>query len=68
MQIARDWNVPASSSGFVTRFQVKADYVAKYEVQKVGSSIARELWVPAEELAEFNENIVGEIEVIREFS
>lgn len=67
VQIARDWNVRASGAGYVTRFQVKADFVAKYEVQQVGSSVHKELWVPAEELAEFNENIVGEIEVIREF-
>lgn len=68
VQIARDWNVRASGAGYVTRFQVKADFVAKYEVQQVGSDVHKELWVPAEELAEFNENIVGEIEVIREFS
>jgi len=36
-------------------------------VQTVGSSIHKELWVPAEELAEFNQHIVGEIEVIAEF-
>ena len=28
---------------------------------------AKELWVPAEELPTFNENIVGLIEVIKEF-
>jgi len=68
VQIARDWNVRASGAGYVTRFQVKADFVGKYEVQQVGSDVHKELWVPAEELTEFNENIVGEIEVIREFS
>jgi hypothetical protein len=34
----------------------------------VGSSIHREYWVPAEDLPEFNRNIVGKIEVIAEFS
>ena len=28
----------------------------------------QELWVPAEELAEFNRHIAGRIEVIREFA
>ncbi len=65
--IARDWNAKESGSGFVTRFQVKKDYVSKFQVQTVGGSICKELWVPAEELAEFNENIVGEIQVISEF-
>ncbi len=28
----------------------------------------KELWVPAEELAEFNRHIVGKIEVVAEYS
>ncbi|SCB42120.1 hypothetical protein GA0061098_100947 [Bradyrhizobium shewense] len=31
IKIARDWNVPASGSGFVTRFAVKRDFIAKYD-------------------------------------
>ena len=65
--IARDWNVKQSGSGYVTRFQVRSDYVARYEVQTVGGTICKELWVPADELFEFNKNIVGTIEVIAEF-
>jgi hypothetical protein len=67
IQIARDWNVPASGSGFVTKFAVKTDYVGKYDIQNVGGEIHNELWVPAEELEAFNDNIVGMIEVTREF-
>jgi hypothetical protein len=67
IQIARDWNVPASGSGYVTKFAVRADYVKKFEIQNVGGEIHNELWVPAEELSEFNDNIVGLIEVTREF-
>lgn len=67
IQIARDWNVPASGSGYVTKFAVNADYVKKFDVQNVGGEIHNELWVPAEELEEFNDNIVGFIEVTREF-
>lgn len=66
-KIARDWNVPASGSGFVTRFRVRADYLSRYEVQTVGSRVHQEYWIPAEELDEFNRNIVGAIEVIAEF-
>jgi len=33
----------------------------------VGGSIHKELWVPADELTEFNRNIVGAIEVIASF-
>ena len=66
-KIARDWNVKASGSGYVTRFEVNADYLSRYEVQTVGSRIHQEYWIPAEELDEFNSNIVGKIEVIVEF-
>src|SRR6476660_9865567 len=66
-KIARDWNVKASGSGYVTRFAVNADYLSRYEVQTVGSRIHQEYWIPAEELDEFNSNIVGSIEVIQEF-
>ena len=66
-KIARDWNVKASGSGFVTKFCVQTEFLKKYPVQTVGSSICQELWIPAEELPEFNRHIVGQIEVISEF-
>jgi len=46
---------------------VNAEYVRRFEVRTVGGSQHKELWVPAEELLEFNRNIVGRIEVIAEF-
>jgi len=67
VQIARDWNVPASGSGFVTKFSVRTEYVKKFQIQNVGGEIHNELWVPAEELEEFNDNIIGEILVTKEF-
>ncbi|MEP6646706.1 MAG: hypothetical protein ABJC12_06430 [Saprospiraceae bacterium] len=67
IQIARDWNVPASGSGFVTRFEVKSSFLEKYETQNVGGPIHNELWIPAEELEELNNNIVGLIEVTTSF-
>lgn len=67
IQIARDWNVPASGSGYVTRFQVRADFMQRYPLQTVGGREHTEWWVPAGELDELNDNIVGEIEVIHEF-
>lgn len=66
-QIARDWNVPASGAGYVTRFEVETAFLARYRAEVVGARVHAELWVPAEELAEFNRHIVGSIEVIREF-
>jgi hypothetical protein len=67
IQIARDWNVPASGSGFVTKFNLPTEFLKKYEVQNVGGPIHNELWVPAEELEEFNDQIIGEIVVTQSF-
>jgi hypothetical protein len=67
VKIARDWNVPQSGSGFVTRFRVRRDYLSRYEVQEAGGRAHREYWIPAEELGAFNAAIVGPIEVVRAF-
>ena len=67
IQIARDWNVPASGSGFVTKFNVNTLYLSKFEIQNVGGEIHNELWIPAEELKEFNSHIVGLIAVTKSF-
>lgn len=67
IQIAKDWNVPASGSGFVTRFEVRTEYLTKFPVQNVGGVIHNELWVPAEDLEEFNDNIVGQITITQSF-
>ena len=67
IQIARDWNVKASGSGYVTRFEVEADYAAQFPKKVVGSRVHEELWVPAESLSDFNSKIVGKITVTHEF-
>ncbi|WP_298245613.1 ADP-ribosylation/crystallin J1 [uncultured Bradyrhizobium sp.] len=67
IKIARDWNVPASGAGFVTRFEVRSDFIAKYDVQEAGGRSHLEYWIPAEELDAFNAAIVGLIEVVRSF-
>jgi hypothetical protein len=67
IEIARDWNVPASGQGFVTRFLVRKTFMNRYTVQQVGAAHHTEWWVPAEELEELNDNIVGMIEVVRRF-
>jgi len=67
-QIARQWKVPEAGAGFVTRFSVDERFAAKYRVHCVGGPAHRELWVPAEDLAEFNRHIVGLIEVVAGFT
>jgi hypothetical protein len=67
VKIARDWNVPACGSGYVTRFNVRRAFLSRYQVQVAGGSAFQEYWIPADDLAEFNANIVGKIEIIYEF-
>jgi len=67
VKIARDWNVPASGAGFVTRFRIKRSFIDKYVVQEAGGRAHQEYWIPAENLDAFNAAIVGPIEVVRSF-
>lgn len=70
VQIARDWNTKDAENGnvgYVTRFSLPRDYLARYDVQRVGGDEHLELWIPADELREFNAQIVGLIEVIHAF-
>lgn len=63
-QIARDWNTKRGDfAGFVTKFSVDNEYAKRFSVKVVGGRQHEELWVPAEELEEFNGHIVGLIGV-----
>ena len=66
-EIAEKWNAVDGNKGYVTRFEVEDSFCGRYQVQTVGRSYHQELWVPAEELEEFNRHIIGEIEVIAEY-
>lgn len=68
-QIARDWNVKYNDDhrGYVTEFDVQADFANRYDRQIVGGREHEELWVPAEELGAFNAAIVGPIRLIASY-
>ena len=66
-EITIKWNVPASGVGYITRFYVKKSFIDHYQIHRVGGDIHTEWWIPAEELAKLNDNIVGKIEVIGEY-
>lgn len=69
-EIASRWNVKYNNDhkGYVTRFEVDDAYCSQFEVQRVGDTYHQELWIPAEELENFNHHIIGVIEVISAFS
>jgi hypothetical protein len=67
VKIARDWNVPTSGAGYVTRFDVLSSFLNTFELQNAGGVAHQEYWIPSESLQEFNAAIIGKIEVIAEF-
>lgn len=70
VMIARNWNTKDPNSGFVgivTQFEVADQLAARYPVQVVGGRECQELWVPSEELAEFNANLLGPIQMLHVF-
>lgn len=67
-QIARDWNTKADArAGYVTQFEIDDAYVSRFERRVVGGRQHEELWVPAEELDDFNRHIHAPIRVVAAF-
>lgn len=66
-KIAKDWNVKASGSGYVLEFYVKKSFLDKYPVQTVGGNSHQEYWIPAEELEDFNNALLGKIWKIQSY-
>lgn len=67
IEIARDWNVPASGEGFVTRFEVLKSFMDRYPLHQVGAGHHTEWWIPAEDLEAMNDHLVGRIQVLTRF-
>jgi len=64
-QIAERWNTKSGTrAGFVTRFEIDSEYAARFERKVVGGREHEELWVPAEELDEFNQHLDGPVRVV----
>ncbi len=66
-EIAVSWNTQGSGLGYVTRFRVKKKFMDRFKIEQVGAAHHTEWWVPADQLEELNDNIVGLIEVIGEY-
>lgn len=67
IKIARDWNVKASGIGYVLEFKIKKSHLDKYPIQVAGGNSHLEYWIPAEELEDFNDALVGKIRVIETY-
>ena len=67
IQIARDWNTRDGGTGYVLHFEVESEYLKQFPVQTAGARVHQEYWIPAEQLEEFNDRIVGLIQIIHKF-
>lgn len=66
-QIARDWNTKDEHSdytGYVLSFVVDAEYLSQFPIRTVGAKDHTEYWIPAERLQEFNQHIIGKIQIL----
>ncbi len=67
-QIAADWNAKSGQfAGYITQFKVEDEYIERFETHTVGGSQHQEFWIPAEELDEFNQHILGHIKVVEAY-
>lgn len=67
-EIAEKWNTKTSDrKGYVTEFEIDDEYIKNFEVHTVGRKHHQELWIPAEELENFNRQIIGIIKVTDKF-
>jgi hypothetical protein len=69
-QIARDWNASdefSGHAGFVTSFDLPAEYLDPFEVRVVGGREHQELWIPADQLPELNTRLTSRIRVLSAF-
>lgn len=69
-EIASKWNTEdefSGYSGFVTAFNMNADYIKSFEVRNVGNKNHNELWIPSEEMDLFNDQIQAKIEITKTF-
>ncbi|MQY28543.1 hypothetical protein [Nocardia aurantia] len=65
-EVTTRWR-PASGVGYVTRFDVQTSCLDRFEVPQVGGRTILEYWIPAEQLEEFNDHIVGQIVEVARF-
>ena len=67
-KIARQWDAPQYSAGYVVRFTMPLAFMGRYDIQTVGYDEHREYKVPIAELDLLNRHIEGRIEVVSAFT
>lgn len=60
------WHSDTAGIGYLTKFDMSLDYISRQKFKSVDDKVHSEWWVGPQELEEFNNNIIGKIEVIEE--
>jgi hypothetical protein len=58
-EINNKWN----EHGAVVMFNIDDRYISKFDKHVVGRHYHEEYWIPADELDEFNRNIIGRLQI-----
>ena len=61
------WNIQDYGVGYITKFEVRREFLDRYDIHCVGARNDTEWWIPAEDLEELNSNMVGLIELVGEY-
>lgn len=68
-EIARDWNTRIGEKvGHVLRFEVRKSFLDRFQRKTVGARRHEEFWIPADQVDEMNDNIVGTIELVATYT
>jgi len=67
IKIARDWNVRASGSGYVSRCSVRKSCLDRHRVETAGGRAQQKYGISAEGPENVSAAIVGEIGITREY-
>lgn len=65
---ARDWNVKDSGKVFVTQFSAEKSFINQSQIHQVDPTYSTEWWISAKDLVHSNDHLVGNKQVIHEFS
>ena len=67
-KIARQCNAVEHNAGFVVRFEIPLGFIGRYELQTIGYEQHLEYKVPIDDLNDFNQKIMGKIELVSAFT
>ncbi len=63
-EIASKWKSKDEES-YVLHFLIDDEYIKNFRIHTVGKDYHKEFWIPAGELPEFNDNIIGLISFVK---